>query len=71
MQPFLWQVVCENTDKFVGQLVNQFRKLFKENHTVHDLEVKIELKLGHKPLQQKDAEYHYICKKRWTKNSKN
>ena len=28
-------------------------KLFKENHTVHNLELKIELKPDHKPVQQK------------------
>ena len=43
----------ENNEELVEQLLEKYPKLFNENHTVQDLEVKIELKPGHKPVQQK------------------
>ena len=46
--------LCEINEGLVEQLVNQFPKLFTENHNVHELEVKIELKPDHKPVQQKE-----------------
>ena len=45
--------INDNPEKLVETLTEQFHKLFKENHTVHDLQVKIELKPDHKPVQQK------------------
>ena len=45
--------LCENNEGLIESLIERFPKLFEENHTVHDLEVKIELKPDHKPVQQK------------------
>ena len=45
--------LCGNNEGLVEQLVKQFPKLFKDNHTFLDLEAKIELKSDHKPVQQK------------------
>ena len=55
--------LCKNNEGLVEQLIDQFSKLLKENHTVHDLEVEIESKPDHNRVQQRDAEYPYIYKK--------
>ena len=45
--------INDNSENLIKTLTDQFPKLFKENYTVHDLQVKIELKPDHKPVQQK------------------
>ena len=49
--------LCENNEELIGQLIDQFPQLFKENHTVHDLEVKIELKRITNRYSKRDAKY--------------
>ena len=52
-KPIRLNRINENPEELIEALTKSFNKLFKENHTVHDLQVKIELKPDHKPVQQK------------------
>ena len=39
--------------------ITQFEKLFKTNPTIKDIENKLQLKLGHLPIKQKDRPIPY------------
>ena len=53
------------TDGRRQKIINEYEDLFKNNHTIKDLTIDIQLKKDTKPIQQKgDGHYQYIFKKR-------
>ena len=50
------------------RLFKKFPDLFENNETIKDIEIKIQLKPGHYPVEQKQDQCHYIYKKTSEKN---
>ena len=58
------------TDGRRQKIMNEYEDLFKNNHTIKDLTIDIQLKKDTNPLQQKGRPVQYILKKRSSMNWK-
>ena len=62
--------LTDNTEELRQTLIDKHRDLFENNHTVKELEVRIQLKPGHKPVQQKGRRIPIHLQKAVTKEIK-